>query len=628
MRLPLRVTAIVGAGLAAWFFGCGATRSTGIVIGVSTQARVPKEIQAVRVLVRRADETVSCTTTTVTDPRALPQTELVTGAGGQDLTVTVAGFASPPGGACADLSKALLVRRAHTRMVDGETLYLPMPLRYACFDVTCAEGETCAAGACVSAEIPPETLVDYADPLVFGTTSFCLSESRCFETRVPALLLDRAACVFQLTGDVTVDAGINVEILHDNLSREVLDLDPREGFTVDATKPDRFALAPALCARFRDRRISAVFAGAGCPSKTALNPLCRDDAPEGDAGYPPAEAAELCTSPAELVPAPSALYLLMDRSHSMERYFGDDPTTGFATSFRETLDLALQWPILRKALVGFRFLPASIEDCTRTPNSFGALEHGTTDAVPFGAPEVVHGSIRGLLDPSAVDPLDRPVFLDAVLRREGAYAAFAQLGDASRFAARQLVVLGNRDLWAHCSPAHGDPAALASDARRDLGILTGTLLLAAPDGVDQGGRDPYVDAVSIAHAGTGPFCDGTFDPLIAARGVLSALSDLGSCLYDPPPQLDLAGDPFALFSAKISYFDFLESSRVDVPYSSLCGRGASSSNGWNLDEGRVRLCGQSCRDLRLLLETGALYAIQHHAPPPDVELRYAPRCKE
>jgi hypothetical protein len=247
--------------------GCSSTPPTRLVVAVSTQARVPKDLRSVRVVVDSEGKPVSCTTIAIDggDGR-LPRTLIVEGAAGQAATVTVAGFKNSPAGDCRDLSEALVVRQTRTHLAADETLLVSMPLRHACFDVKCGDGETCAAGECVPAEVDSNKLVDYADPLVFGNTSFCLPTLKCFDNRIPALLLDEASCTFQLTLDVTTDKGINIELVHDDLSREILDLDPSEGFTVDPEKHDRFALAPGLCRRFHERKIAAVSIGVGCPS--------------------------------------------------------------------------------------------------------------------------------------------------------------------------------------------------------------------------------------------------------------------------------------------------------------------------------------------------------------------------
>jgi hypothetical protein len=634
-KLAGTLTLVVGCawGLAfALAAGCSSSPSTRLVVAVSTQARVPKDLRAVRVVVESAGKLASCTTVAIDadgpGARRLPQTVVVEGAAGQDANVTVAGFASAPDGACTDLSKAVVLRRAKTRLAADESLLLPMALRHACFDVSCGEGETCAAGECVPTDVDPNKLVDYADALVFGDTSFCLPRLKCFENRIPALLLDEASCTFQLTLDVTTDKGINIELVHDDLSREVLDLDPVEGFSIDAQKPDRFTLAPGLCKRFRARKIAAVSIGVGCPGKTSLNPLCNDEIPAPDAGRPPAEAPELCTLAAELPPSRAALYLLADRSRSMRDHLGRAPRADGLAPFAEIVELALRSPVLRTSVVGFRFLPltttsGTASECTAAPGAYASL--AGADAVPFGPADDARKAIGALLgDATKLDSGDRLLLLDGVLRKDNAYRGLESAGDAATFPRRQVVVLGNRDLASGCTPAIGGPNDHAFEAFTDEGLTTGAVLLSAPPEADQRGRDPFIDAVTTARAGAGPFWDTTFDPKLRAVAMTSVVTDLGSCLYDVPKDLDARA--LARPTTKLSYFDLLTSNRVDIPFDATCND-RSTGDGFSLDGGRIRVCGHSCNDLRLVMKTAAVYAVEHHVVPPDVPVKLAPSCR-
>jgi hypothetical protein len=612
------------ASIASIATGCSSTPPTRLVVAVSTQARVPKDLRTVRVVVDSGGKPVSCTSIAIesADGR-LPRTLIVEGAAGQEATITVAGFKTAPASDCRDLGEATVVRQTRTHLAAGESLLVSMPLRHSCFDVKCSDGETCAAGECVPSAVDSNKLIDYADPLVFGNTSFCLPVLKCFENRIPALLLDEASCTFQLTLDVTTDKGINVELVHDDLSREVLDLDPSEGFTIDPDKHDQFALAPGLCRRFRERKIAAVSIGVGCPSKTPLHPLCANEIALPDAGRPPAEAPDQCTLATELPPSPSALYLLADRSRSMREHLGRTARADGLAPFAEIVDLALRSPALRTSVVGFKFLPpASALECSLAPGSYASLTG--PDVVPFRPAADAHGPIGNLLgDATKLDSSDRALFLDGVLRKDNAYRGLASAGDATAFPRRQIVLLGNRDLASHCTPSVGTPNDHAYQALTDDGLTTGAVLLSAPPDADQGNRDPFIDAVTIARAGGGPFWDTTYDPKLRSVAMTSVATDLGSCLYDVPKNLDARA--LATASTKLSYFDLLSSNRVDIAYDPTCNA-RSVGDGFSFDGGRVRICGRSCNDLRLVMKTAAIYAVDHHVPPPDVPVKLAPRC--
>src|SRR5262249_35067185 len=147
--------------------------------------------------------------------------------------------------------------------------------------------------------------------------SFCFPRSVCFEDVIPAVLANPADCTFQLPDEVPDDAknrGFgNIEVLHDDLSREILDADPVEGFTRVPGRNDQFRLAPGLCARYRARTIASLYIGANCPPKEPLRAMCHAEPPDG--GPQPEDI--LCTSPRDLAPSPVAAYLLVDRSSAM-----------------------------------------------------------------------------------------------------------------------------------------------------------------------------------------------------------------------------------------------------------------------------------------------------------------------
>ena len=68
------------------------------------------------------------------------------------------------------------------------------------------------------------------------------------------------------------------------------------------------------------------------------------------------------------------------------------------------------------------------------------------------------------------------------------------------------------------------------------------------------------------------------------------------------------------------------SKRVDIPFNPVCSD-AQAVDGWNVDRGRVRICGKSCFDIRYMYGFGAVYAMDRHAAPPDVVVKWAPRCR-
>ncbi len=598
---------------AAGALSCSST-SPSFVIGVSSQMRVPKDLQSVRV-VAKSGSTTTCESFAVDSPSGLlPHAVTISGAAGQAADVTVAGFSGAistlPSDPCAT-GGALVTRKANATFVDGQSLYLPMPLRYLCENISCSDDQSCFAGVCASDQIDTSKLTAYSDPLLFGDTSYCLSNGNCLNNRSPVLLSDPDNCTFTFAiDDVAFDnQGVNIELVHDNFEREVIDIgDAQEGFSVDPKKTKQFTLAPALCDLVKKGKITVVSAGVGCPAKTSLNPLC-DAAHDHDDGRPK-ELPTTCTSSADVAPTPNALYFLLDRSQSMSAYY-----TEASGSLGQQLDLVLQSPLLRTTSVAMKLLPASAAECTTSTSAFA------TPDIPFALANTSHAAIAAQLVPANVLANDPPLFLDGVLRPTGAYAAFQNFA-ADTTNARELIVIGNRDFAAECSPAFGQPNNLAFVEHQNFGISTGAILLAPTPTTDQEARDPYVDAVAMSRAGFGVFADGSTSTAAAAINVLGAFDSLESCVYDLPTGADTSNLPASF----LTYFDVVVQNRIDIPYNAQCTDGLSPVDGWNLQGSRVRVCGAPCVAIKYVLDTSGLYAIMNNAAPPLVPFRFSPLC--
>lgn len=606
---------IVGGAFAAALsvgLACGSDAPTALVVAATTQMNV-RGVSAVRVVARTAGGSV-CATKRVTSPDDLPLLVEVPGEADATVEVSVQSFgggSTVPTDPCAldPEAKGSIVRRARTRFVAGERLHLGMPLRQSCRDVRCPDDRTCAGGDCVAADVPSRGLVEHENALVSGHTSFCFPTRVCFDDVTPAIPVDADTCTFQLPDEATHPERLNVQILHDDFAREVLDEDPGEGFVRDETHANRFRLAPALCRRLRARKIAALFTGADCPPKSPLNPLCVEGPPEGG---PPAEDV-LCTDSADLAPTPAAVYALVDRSKSMAAHLGASPLT-------RLVDLTLRAPALRSTAVGFRFLPADAGECGAPSGAFAK------PAVPFAPASDARPAIVSLLgDASQALAGDPPLYLDAVLREASAVKAFAGALDARTRDRRYLLVLANHDLAPHCQPSVGEPAPQAFVDFRDHDVRTSTLLLGAPADADQKGRDVFLDALTVARSGNGPFGDGSYDEAALRTAMAAFLGELGACLYDAPPSLDTSGD---LTSVKLSWFDVVTSARVEIDHAPECRAGAlGAASGWNLDgERHVRVCGEACNKLRFSHTTSAVYTMQRGFVPPEIPVKWSRTC--
>ncbi len=576
--------------------------------------RVPKDLRSVRIVAHVGGSTTCESHAIDTAGSSLPIALTLEGNANDVVKVTVAGFSDAttalPSDPCSTAG-ALVVRSATSHLIDGQSLYLPMPLKYLCENVACDDGQSCFAGACDSDVVDPTALVRYSDPLLYGNTSFCISNGTCMNHTSPVLMSDPDHCTFTFAiDDVAFDnQGVNIQLVHDDLEREVIDLgDPREGFSYDPKTPKEFTIAPRLCDDVKSGKITVVSSGVGCPAKTVLNPMC-DPAHDGDNGRPK-EGATICTSTADVMPAPNAYYFLLDRSSSMAAFYTQSQGT-----LAEVLRLLLSAPTFSTANVALDYLPASAGDCTASSSSLAS------PLVPMGKANRSADAISGALDPSAVLADDPPLFMDAALRSPAAYAVLEAL-DPSAFDRRTLVLVGNRDFYGDCAPPIGTTNGLGFNEHDATGIDTGAIVLKAPPTTDQGGHDAFVDAVAIARAGFGPFADGTVDDKTAAIAVLSAFDIQQSCTYDVPADADLTH----VAGSFLTYFDVVAQNRIDIPFDAGCVDATSPVDGFNVVGSRIVVCGAPCGGLRFVLDTSGLYAIQHHAAPPLVPIRWSPPC--
>ncbi len=616
--------------------GCSPTEPTEIVAGMVTQMQVPKEMKMVGLVVQSGGRQVFCGDYQVTDGTVtLPSTFGTSSEGdlSRPVTVTVLGFTRPDPKFVTDCvittpnvgeDSVNVMRRRRSTYIENRALYLPMPIRHACTDVTCSEGETCLGGVCESMDIDSNTLVDYDERLVFGKWNTCFSVSNCLPAygSIPAQLVDPETCEFEVEVPeglpVPSNAALNVRVVHQNYTPEVLDLDDKEGFVVSGEPGSkRFRLAPNLCtSRYKTGKMMGVSATVACPSKTPYQPICEEDQ-EGilDGSSSPFGPA-LCVVPERLVPTESALYVLMDQSQSMGSFFG-------AEGLQQLLSLSLEDPVFERTRVGFKFLPAAAADCSLSPNSFA------TPAAPTGVPFTLAKDARSLVAPLIADSSnvlgsDPPLFLDAVMSFQGAYAALRDLqptAPTEAFNRRALLIIGNRDFVSRCS-AIEEPAALAASALNQ-GIHTYVVVLSAPSGTDQGGRDPVMDASAIAAAGGTSAFDATSNSDVGALALQTIVTDLGSCLYDAPK-----GSPAtSLSQSAVTYLNPLSQSRESISFNEACSEQNNDASGWNRDEfGRIRICGSACESLRNVAKYTSALAAQAGRPAPSLPLHMTKPC--
>jgi hypothetical protein len=288
--------------------------------------------------------------------------------------------------------------------------------------------------------------------------------------------------------------------------------------------------------------------------------------------------------------------------------------------FHEAIELTLRAPYLRGARVALRFLPADGGLCTQEVNAYS--DPSGTDAIPWQPAAKAATAMAAYIAAGRVGMTDPPLYLDAALRANGAYAAFGGI-PAAAFGRRAVVVVGNRDFDARCDPSIGTTPLLAFESQDASGVRTTAVLLSAPPTADQNGRDVWLDGLSMARSGGGSFYDGAHGDESVRVAVLGLAVDAASCLYDLPTSIDTSGD---LSAVKISYFDLASSTRTDIDYDPTC-TSTGGDKGWNVDGRRVRLCGSACDGVHGSLGTTGTYALDHHIVPPDIPVRWTAPCR-
>ncbi len=634
----LTTLAIVPVASVLWV-GCEATEATEYVAGVTTQIQVPKDIRSIRIDITPPGGANSTCYTYDVDPVTgtvrLPSTHGLVSSKDPSLpvTLTVTGFyeplsvAGPQIGDClvspsklnGDLG-ARILRRARQPYVPSKILYLPMPLRYACYDKKCEDGETCVGGECRTADLDPAKLVEYSDAIFKGDSNQCFSASQCMAAKAPATVLDAASCKFALPEGIPIPegSGLNVRIVHDNFSVEQLDLDPDEGFTIpDATKPREFQLAAPLCAsRYKTGKIFSVEVSPLCRTKSPFNPLCTADADAamaGDTAY-----KDICSVGAQLEPSPSALLVLMDRTQSMASAFTD-------SALQTVLGLTLADPVFRSTYVGFRFLePASGASHCPTDSSYA---DATKLDVPFTLAELAKTAIAGKIKDATLIP-NGALNMDAALTTTGAFALLAAPRPSdmgTKYNRRAVMLIGN-SFAAGC----GNTNPWATAARVSEGTEPGTpranayaILLPKSGAVTPAQQAAEVaTATAFATDSKATLFNGIDNPAAGAEAINTVVAELGSCLYEK-----FAVDIPQPAKTTLSYYDRITQKRVDVAYNAACGTSNSTASGWALDDDkRVKVCGDACTSLRATTKNLGLLSLSQKQTSPGVGIRLNQPC--
>lgn len=641
--------------------GCEAKKQTEYVAGVSTQVQVPRDLKAIRIDVSVGGVIQFCRGYRVYDgkvqlPRSLGEFPSQGKPGPDPLTVTVSGFteefSETTGNSVFDNCTSVapkvgdekqgtrILRRSRQPYVTDSVLFLPMPLKYSCYDVDCpVETTTCKAGRCVDARIDETKLPKFSEDLVDGTGGTCFMASTCFAAAAPAVVVDAETCTYAVPNSPPSSPpqleglppnpfprsgdGVNVEITYDGgLSREVLDKDDAEGFLIPDPigKPQQFRLTAGLCDMVKGRisggpggidvetphRITAVRVSGTCQAKSPFKPLCAADQLVSmglDQGGLSANgsAPSGCKS-IEMKPPAASLIILADDTHNSDLFYSQ--------AAQSAVGLSLADPAFQRTNLGLGFFPG--------PGTCAAAGSFTDAIAPKNA-RLAKGDIvaqfqnLGANTGALLKPTGTPVNLDGALR--DAYARLS--GDAFKSNYRRAVfVIGNHDFdKSTCGLTPAARAAAAATAESK--IQTYVLMLAR----DIGNPNPDVSFVppgsnELAVAGgTGHVYDARSNKGPAQDAFQTVVNDLATCVYDVEPPLVR---PDA--ESTLSYTDPIEpgAKTTTIGFNAACSTEQVDGQGFGLDAAnpkRAYLCKATCEAYRNVLRTASLYAAQNGQSP-------------
>ncbi len=606
------------------------------------------------------------------------------------VIITIRGYETPCAASqdCTDDSDnpvgstgSRILRRSVQTFVDQHTLFLPMPLSYSCWNTDCGidTNMTCKGNSCVDGTTAVSSLVEF-DPTLVDGTGICFSPRDCFGDRpdgggslaVAPLLVDASTCTYEFPAPAPL--GLNVRAYYQNFAwnkgstgqfqpvlqtggeQEILNEDSVEGFTLvsaanagaDAgAKGAFFKLAKGLCQlanaasnppptplaggapgyiTISDLRVSPL-----CAPKTPLLPICKGEQTNGPS-LPTGEMTTngTCNVGVPLAPTQSALYLVMDQSQVMHGAFGP---MGSATA----LSLSLNDPVFKRTFAAFTFLAGQPSDCTAATTSF------TTPDIDFGLATGVQSKIAAkLADWTAPDTaaMPNPLELQAAMRLDaGAYkhvTDFLLNKEPPNIAATMFFVNRAPDTTNDCNPPlEGQPTvqgALESeilaaynatpslqtyfvvldDDAHDATTPTGALTFFQKVQADLPQAVQTLDATQTSNMQAAQTAAVNFSKLV---------TQLGTCVYDYglPPNTDPT-------QVEVAYTVPGQGQTV-VPASSGCTAATQDTiNGWNVDGGRLRICGSPCNNLRQGILATAGAALQSGQPAPDIPVTATILC--
>ena len=668
--------------------GCDAKLQTEYVTGISTQVKVPRDLKSVLVNVSVGGVQQFCRAYKVYDgkiqlPRSLGTFAQNDPNGSGPITYTIVGIseeftdtsANPLfDGTCTSITigqnKARILRRSRQPYQENKTLFLPLPLKYACVDRNCPDEQTCKGGVCVDAATDPATLPSYAPELADGTGGTCFHVNEftvkdgdgkdvirdgapvkvpgCMTGATPVVTVDAATCTYALLGSKDMPPaldgnpkplnatasgdGINVSVTYDALVTEVLDYDKDEGFIIpDAAHPQIFRLAPGLCDMVKGTNgaghtIANIRASGTCQAKRPTQPMCLPDQlaamgmnPDGTKPLP--DPPDVCLN-VPLKPSPSALMLVVDDSTNGASFFAAlNQNAAVGETEDNIIGPAVTAAFATPTLVGTKlgvFYTTSKSCAESTAPADVQVANISVDNVDDTF-TTIQGHGTGGADPQ----------LGAGLAR-----AYNELNKPEYVGVKRGVVLFSRNFSdaASCGEAISSRVQTQRDGNQ---ITTYPMqVVRLPE------YDPTAptDALKIAQAG-GPTTPGASNYAAyriggtfgAANKFRDIIQDFTTCSYDietsgfDANKMAQLTTPFGA-GDELYYSDVTtgESTKLPFDFSAACTERNGAGDSWgaitNGTTTRVYLCGGACTAYRSQLNTAILIGSTFGKPAPAVPL--------
>jgi hypothetical protein len=257
----------------------GSGSSPALYVEIASELAVPADIDVLELSVAKGNDVLFDRTYDLAADARLPATIALTVAGGKvaegTLSPGVVPLDAAPGDPLVVMVRARLgstgdwrvMRAARVALPGKDARLLVIPLRRACGDILCAEGQTCLGGSCATADVDVSALpaysADQGDPT---KAPLCFDASTCLASRTELDLgTIGSGC------KAPVEEGHNLLFLWKGAAEPtVVDADLIEGWD-----PASKSLAPGLCQAVAMGRVEKAWDAAGCPAKKPEQMLCQ-----------------------------------------------------------------------------------------------------------------------------------------------------------------------------------------------------------------------------------------------------------------------------------------------------------------------------------------------------------------